>query len=490
MSQRLSKSKSRRVSEGFRAIRVTNDAVISITVFAGLWLILLIGMLTTGGWGISTHVGISFSSDARAAREAFGGTDAGSYLQAALGLWDLGPRGIDGNQWVYNLWPPGMVALNLLAVTVESTLSIPYLLALVLLMAAIWAAVLTRLCKILGEVAPYFGFVFLLVFLLTSSANPMITVYFAYGDGIAAGLVGLAIAELWIVRGRSVRDNLKRLIYVGLLLSGAMHLRTTFETLSWFLLIVPLVAYVVWVALSHARRNIDNVASRGALAQVSFVAFVAQTLSIPWRAFAGVFIRPGDYRWSTVLDGVWSGRWRPTELYSPEAGFLRAGHANFACLNDPERCQEIALFEQGSLSPYTGNGFFTQEEFREMLLASFLETPLQYAQERLGMFFLGFFSKTGGGIGQFDVLEGLLLLVGVVIGITTLILTRQFNRAGVWISFLTAAGLSGILLFFHMETRYLLPIKLTMLVFIFLVLAEFLAGKFSRKQEPDVLQAH
>ena len=488
MAQRLPISKSRRITDGFRAIRLSNETLILSAVFAGVWLTLLIGMSTAGGWGISTHAGIPLSYDAEAAREAFGGSDAGSYLQAALGLRDLGPWGIGGNQWVYNLWPPGMVALNLVAVTVESALSIPYLLALVILISAVWATILTRLWKILEGIAPIAGFVFLVVFLLTSSANPMVKVDFAYGDGIAAGLVGLAVAELWIVKGRSVRENLKRLIYVGFLLSGAMHLRATFETLSSFLLIVPLVIYLVWAAVSLASRNLDNFSGRRALAQVSFVAFVAQILSIPWRAFAGTFIRPGDYRWSTVLDGSWSARWVPTELYSPEAGFLRAGHANFACLNDPERCQEIALLEQGSLSPYTGNGFFTQEEFREMLLASFLETPLQWAQERFGMFFLGFFSKTGGGIGQLDVLEGLLLLMGVVFGITMLIATGQFNRAGVWISFLTAAGLSGILLFFHMETRYLLPIKLTMLVFIFLVLAEFLAGKTSLKQEPKLLQ--
>lgn len=488
MTERLNKSKSRKITDLLFPIRLANKTLTSVAVFAGVWLTLGIAMSTTGGWGIATQLGLTLTSDAEAVREAFGGSDEGSYLQAALGLRDLGPWGIGGNQWIYNLWPPGMVAVNFVAVSIESAISIPHLLALVLLVSGIWAAILTRLWRILEGIAPIVGFVFLVVFSLTSFANPMVTVLFGLADGVAAGLVALAVAELWIVKGRSVRENLKRLIYVGFLLSGAMHFRTTFETLSSFLLIVPLVIYLVWAAVSLASRNLVNFSGRGALAQVSFVAFVAQILSIPWRAFAGIFIRPGDYRWSTVLDGSWSARWVPTELYSPEAGFLRAGHANFACLNDPERCQEIALLEQGSLSPYTGNGFFTQEEFREMLLASFLETPLQWAQERFGMFFLGFFSKTGGGVGQLDVLEGLLLLMGVVFGITTLIATGQFNRAGVWFSFLTAAGLSGILLLFHMETRYLLPIKLTMLVFIFLVLGELLAGKTSLKQEPKLLQ--
>lgn len=482
LSQKLTPC--RKSSSGLR-VDSSGHGLKTLGIFLGLWVALIAGMATAGGWGITTHANIPLYSDAEEARFAFGGSDAGSYLQAALGLRDFGPLGIGGNQWIYNLWPPGMVALNLIAVNVESLFSIPYLTALLLLVSFAWAALLTRLWKILESLSSGIGFVFLLVFLLSSLSSPMITVYFGYGDGLAAGLLGLAVAELWLVKHNSTRGNIKGVLYVGTLLSGAMHLRATFETLSWFLLFVPLAIYLIWTLVGLLRPSISASSSKGALLQVSLVAFVAQVLSLPWRVFAAVYIRPGDFRWSTVPDYAWPARWVPDERISQEGRFLIEGHGNFGCINDPVRCAEIQQLEEASDAPYSGVGHFTNEEFRSQLVESVLQLPGLYLSERFTIYFLGFFSKTGGGIGQLAILEGLFLLVGVILGVVFLVRNDKFNRAGAWFAFLSAGGLSGVLLLFHMETRYLMPIKLVMMTFVFLVLTEFLEMSRLRFQSPN-----
>lgn len=480
----LTKLASRRNSVSGLRVFAPRHALETLGMFLGLWVALIIGMATAGGWGITTHANIPLSFDAGEARAAFGGSDAGSYLQAAIGLRELGPWGIGGNQWIYNLWPPGMVALNLIAVIVESQLSVPYLTALLLLVSFIWATLLTRLWKILESLSSGIGVAFLLVFLLSSLTNPMITVYFGYGDGIAAGLLGLALAELWLVKNTLVRGNIKRLLYIGTLLAGAMHLRATFETLSGFLLAVPLVGYLIWTVLTLIRPNLSASSSRGALLQISLVALVSQVLSLPWRVFAAVFIRPGDFRWSTVPDYAWPGRWIPDERISPEGSFLIEGHWNFGCINDPIRCAVIQQLEEASDAPYSGAGHFTNEEFRSQLVESFLQFPGLYLSERFTMYFIGYFSKTGGDVGQLAVLEGLFLLVGVILGVVFLVGNNKFNTSGAWFAFLSAGALSGILLLFHMETRYLMPIKLVMMTFIFLVLTEWLRGRLLHFTNP------
>jgi len=239
-----------------------------------------------------------------------------------------------------------------------------------------------------------------------------------------------------------------------------------------FLIVVTALLALLWFVLSLLLAQRFIFRWRNPLTSVFLVALGAQVLSIPWRLIAGTFIRPGDYRWSTVLDNAPAMRWFPTDLYSEEAGFLRQGHANFGCLNDPIRCEEIRVIEQTSAAPYTGNGNFSQEQFQEELIQSFFHHPLAYFLERTSMFFHGFFSTTGGQLGDWRIFEALLLLVGFALAMFFLVKNQEAGVGGLLMAFLSIGALSGVLLFFHMETRYLLPIKLLMMFVIFIALSQ------------------
>jgi len=445
-----------------------NWFLLAFGIFVGLF----IAMSNVGGIGLATHVALPLSTPAEEARQAFGASDGGSYLQAALGLRDLGPWGIGGNDWIYGNWPPGMVILNLALLSIERSTGIPYVLLLVSAVSLIWTLILTRIAWVLEKRKSGVGMAFLLVLGLSSIGHPILTVYSSYADGLAAGFMVLAVVELfrqgpWS-RNRLASVYLRAVIFLSL----AMHFRATYETVATFLVVVTAVLALAWFALSILLSRRFAFRWRNPVTSVFFVALVSQVLSIPWRLIAGTFIRPGDFRWTTTLDQAPSMRWFPTDLYAEEAGFLRVGHANFGCLNDPVKCEEIRGIEQTSAAPYTGGGSFSQEQFQEELIRSFLNHPFTYFLERISMFFHGFFSTTGGELGDWRIFEALLLLVGFVVAMFFLVKNQEAGLGGLLMAFLSVGALSGVLLFFHMETRYLLPVKLLMMFVIFISLSQ------------------
>jgi len=443
-----------------------------IFVASGIFVALFIAMSNVGGFGLAIHVGIPLSTHAEEARQAFGPSDAGSYLQAALGLRDRGPWGIGGNQWAYGFWPPGMVVLNLVLLLIERATGLPYVFVLVFAVSVIWTLILTRIASVLEKRKSGVGIAFLVAFGLSSIGHPMLTVFSAYADGLAAGFLVLAVVELF--RQPPPSANLLAFVYLraAIFLSLAMHFRATYETVATFLVVVTAVLALLWFVLSHLLAQRFIFRWRNPLTSVFLVALGSQALSVPWRLIAGTYIRPGDFRWTTLLDVVSSARWVPTDLYSEEAGFLREGHANFGCLNDPNRCEEIRVIEQTSADPYTGGGNFSQEQFQGELIQSFLHHPFTYFLERTSMFFNGFFSTTGGELGDWRIFEGLLLLVGFFVAILFLVKNREAGLGGLVMACLSTGALSGVLLFFHMETRYMLPIKFLMIVVIFFALSQ------------------
>lgn len=440
-------------------------------VGVGLFALLFLMMSTVGGAFAATHAsGLNLSANAEEARAAFGGSDAGSYLQAALGLRDLGPQGVGGNQWVYNLWPPGMVTVNLLLVTAEQLVRLPYVFLLVTFSALAWTLILSRIFWFFEEKRSGYGWLFVGFFLMSSLGADLLSVYIGYADALAAGFLVLSVLELSKQSPTDARAFTFMCVRASLFLSLAMHFRTTYETVTSFVLVVAVVSVLALALVSKLPGFSYTFTWKSAAPTVGFVSVGAQLLSVPWRLIAGTFVRPGDFRWTTTLDQAPGMRWVPTSMYSPEAGFLRSGHANFGCLNDPVRCEQIAAIESLSAKPYSGFGAFSQADFQSELVQSFLSLPLVYGFERVSMLVSGFFSATGGAVGDWRIFEGVFLLLGVILGFLATLKRREALSGGPWMAFLAIGSLAGVLLFFHMETRYMFPIKMLSLFIISLAL--------------------
>ena len=221
-------------------------------VGVGLFSLLFVAMSNVGGIFFATHAAnLTLSGNAEVARAAFGGSDAGSYLQAALGLRDLGVQGVGGNQWVYNLWPPGMVAVNLVLLLMERVSGVPYTFLLVSFSALAWALTLSRFLWFFEKRRSGFGVLFVAFFLLSSLGSTLLPVYIGYAEAIAAGFLLLAVRELSErTPGRGGKD-FSLYVRAAVFLSLAMHFRATYETVTSFILVVSTISVLLLVFVSQ-----------------------------------------------------------------------------------------------------------------------------------------------------------------------------------------------------------------------------------------------
>lgn len=456
----------------FSGLRTTKSWLYP-TMFVGVWTLFATTALFSEGFLVGTQWNISVVTDARAARAEFGDSDAGNYLQAALGLWDRGPWGIDGNRHIYNVWPPGMVVVNLGLIGLEAVFGVPFVAGLAAVNATVFSFTMVTVVRALESLQRYTGILFSLAVLLTSLFYPMATVFIAYPDLLGSCFFILGAIVLTQVDQKAGTDRLLRILASGIFLAVAMHFRAPFDTVTLAIILIGL-SWSVSIFFRHRFFEKPRPTPTAfKLSSLTAAAMVAQALSLPWRVIASIFTRPGDFRWSTALDLSGVFRWVPTDaLREAGIGFVADGHGNFGCTNDPGRCTEIGLTKDYLDSP------FTNDEYLTMLWQSFLERPGVYFFERFSSFLHGFSSVTGAAVGELNIAEAAVIMLSFLVALMVFARSREAKDNALWALLAGITVGAGILFVFHIETRYLLPVKFEMLTFTFLVLANH--QKFQR----------
>lgn len=406
-----------------------------------------------------SHIPINFLSSPAEIRSAWGLSDPGSYLQMALELRAGEPR----SGWIFNLWPPGMPALYLIGLLLYDMISLPFLVFLSVVQAALFGVLVRSVFKKMHlnwpETLPWA--VGVTGFSLSDQFS-FLAVYFAYADGIALFFVLLGILGFWPQVDR--RDSFPRLVGSAGMIAAASYLRSIYEIFSTILLIVLVAMWIVRrMSLSWRTRGVKP-RLKIALSRGLVVFFLVQLFMAPWRLIAGTLIRPADFRWTTVADNSWAVKWAPTEfLLSRNAEFMVEGSGNFACTADPERCQMIALTEVFRDTPYEpwGDGY-SAAQFRDLFLTSFFERPNVYIYERFHTLFRGMFSSTDSPVGVFEIPSvTILLLVSALAALRI----RRLVSAAPEVSALLLTLLSVVIAvqtLFHAEPRYFLPAELVL----------------------------
>lgn len=432
-----------------------------------LFLIMVASGFTLNGIGLLGHTALPFDTAVSDVRQSWGSSDAGSYLQAALSLHDSGTIP-EEDRWILNLWPPGMVWLNLALVTLSENFGIPFLVQSLFVNAWALAIVTTKIFTILVEKGRALWAGFITAFLLSSSITQFGTNYIGMSDSLAACLVvlsGIYLFEWVSLNEERVVSN--RLLKAAFALGFAMYLRVTVDTFA-LLMVIFLLLWVAtqWIIKFLVPRNAGRSPKRN-VAGLAFVLGVSQLLTLPWRFFVGTVYRPGDFRWSTASDYYGPYKWIPTERFeSWEAGWLIEGHANFACLNDPEQCHAINQDELLAESPFSGgpSGAYTTGEHNLLAIQSFLESPSPYVVERLSILAQGFVAPVGAPVGTVSAFETVALLLLFLPGLIMILrYPERLNSGLVFLLSFTILNV-GFLALVHMETRYLLGVKLAMLV--------------------------
>ena len=425
--------------------------------------------------------------------EAFGASDAGSYLQVAIRLQELGIRGAEGYFWVFNLWAPGMVFLDLVIVLLEEWTRIPYMLLTVLVASLVWGFTLGSLFEYVRARSSAIAAVGISAFVLLSSlVSPFGTTFIAFADGYAACAAVLSV--LYLARASEQKDRAKKFKFWSLsifALAFAVHMRSVYETVTVATFLLASIGLSIVFLVHKFRRLATNFRLIEPFWPLFLVSTLTLLLTVPWRLVAGLWIRPGDFSWSVSTSPnsyIWTLRWMPDKYLEDQGmGWLVGTGVNYACKVDSSRCIDIFDSEMSSEAPYSGgdSGFHTYPEFFSLLVTSVVEYPVGYLLDRLAWFFAGFFSKTGSNVGDPAIPEALILLIGAIVIAFVVALRPSVFSAPFAFGLVQTLVMSAVLLVIHMETRYMAGIKMTIIV-LFALSIPHLKEIFGKPKTPDI----
>lgn len=466
-----------RVSAPLRRLLLEPTRLRVVVVYVLALAVVLLCSMPQGADTLMSVYRMPLTTDALGAQEVLGGSDAGSLLGAALSLYQH--HSLLADQFgAYSFWPPGMIVVDLALIGIESAFGIPIVLSMSLLNCVLWAALLGSFVLAIwkrssGWIAAAFA-AFFLVYTGVSAWGLQTGLFFS--DSF--GAIGQGFALLFVIFAVEARSLKRRLVWsvsAGLAFAGACYFRASYELVAEVLLGAALAALLVALLARRARRLPRfTVAVLPSAVVLGVVGLVTQIMLLPWRAYAGLKIHPGDFRWSTVSDLMSVARWVPdSELLKKNGGYAIAGHSNWGCINDPGLCASIYDKESLTASPYSGgpDGYYSGADFDQFTLHSFLGNPFGYIGERLQTLVFGFSSNTGTSVGTFAIVESLILAVMLVLVIVVLVRRRAFGNAAYLFFLISGAVQLATLVLVHVEPRYFLGVELLILLFGTLVLA-------------------
>lgn len=395
--------------------------------------------------------------------------DPASFATAAIDIAENGWIS-SGNDWIFNLWPPGFILLEAAILKTFGT-DVQGILVLQILAALLFAGVLIQLYTLLKRTIhaklaaslPLLIFVFPVsrVFLLEPTGITL-------GESFSVGFF-LLFALLTI---RSVIDKtIRYAVYAGLFLALSAYFRSQFEIIlmgltGWGILLAVL-SGIAWlrsfVVLSSFRYSLKTIA---------ITLFVAHAVMLPWRVYH--WVNQDHPAWVFTSAVVFENSIMSTEYFESIGGnWVVEGGGNLACRIDPSIC---------------GGRTRAKESF----FRTFASHPVEWYHLKSKVIGKYWFSSTKNWVGikaqptfMDDIVNALLLLA--VIATAALLFTRKVRSHILWpvLIWLNASLLSAYMIIFtfaHFEVRYFYFPKIAGITMLIVVSAHYFTFKSRYKQ--------
>jgi hypothetical protein len=415
---------------------------------------------------------ISLSCSLEACILQAGAGDAGWYMKAGQALAE-GSWIPQQFEWIYRLWPPGMPAIYGAMISVWGTHSHMGLLILIIVILATTAMFIAPLMRpiqtralilttLAGLTIPFASFM---------TDWPLGT-GFAYADGISVSC--LFVGSFLVLEATQKRNRGRVMIPIAasLFIAVGAYLRATGETFADIFMLVTLLScipIVVSVEATRLRRSLQQDATPRSrlyptwIAPLLLVAVLTQMWLAPWRIYAQR--DSGTLTFTSAQ--VWSIGWMPDSVFKPDGSYFIPWGINGLCRSYPIKCAQVNKLEQATPGAYSGNGHYTEKDFRRLAISSIAENPRPWLQNRISLIWRGITTS----ITPWQSLWFLLTLLGLAATciLSALLLIRRSNP--VMVILLTSLAVSTFAPIFvsHFEPRYLLSMQLVGMLSVYAV---------------------
>lgn len=402
---------------------------------------LLVGLVVFYGGIHGEHGAIRLDMTPEQMVKAYGLGDAGSYLRAATALVDAGrvpPR----SWYVLDLWPPGMVWVDALAVKYSP---LPVAVTVALALSAVWGLLLTLVTWsfvrqrrwILGIAT-----VELLVLGTWPFQSWMFDDGIMYADGFAAGflLIGLAVIVHRTLNAGPMRFWFRDGLLAGVAVAGSVYFRASNNLIPVALGGLALVLVTVLLVRRLRGRAPDRAVAANALITAT-TAFTTVLLMLPYGAL--IFHREHRLQFVNTQDLLYSVSWQYLSAEPLPRWLLDSGDP-LGCNLDPKQCEK---FIAQTPSP-------SSDELRNALIRAIVEHPGEWISLRTETLVHQWFTYDANAA------EGYAYLVLLLAALSASIALARHGRWALLMVPLAAGALLGPFSFVHVEERYLIPVKL------------------------------
>ena len=408
----------------------------------------------TGQYGVTREMGFE------QARKILGGLDAGSYMQGGLSLAE-GTFRDPSNNFIWELWPPGMSLMNFLIIKVLGTNSSPLLIWS--LIASLVTALLTYM--LIGflqnqiKIFQIFGLTLIAILLISSATQGwLLDQGIMYGEGLT--VLGL-FSSLYFMGKYLEANKPVHLAVSGIALSLAVFMRSINLAIIYLLfasVIILLIVKTAQVLLKSKGKEI-TVVKVGTLSALTAVPILLMSI---WMLFRSTWIPNLQFQWVTSAANSWKWYWMRDSDFKGTGWEIVAGIDNWACQIDKAVCAKIYAAPD------------TNWDYQGLSIQAIFNNPISFMVERIPNFW-DYWVLNGRWLyppqsripASVSLAEGILFLCIFLFALFSI--TRIMNRS-YEIALLQLAILFGNflpLLIYHLEGRYFLPIKL---VAVFIIL--------------------
>jgi len=261
--------------------------------------------------------------------------DPASFATAAIDIAENGWIS-SGNDWIFNLWPPGFVLLEALIIKTFGS-GAPVILVLQILAAVLFAFVLVLLNAILFESLKRKVVAFIMPLLIF--VFPMSRVCLLEPTGITLGesfAIGFFLMGILTAYRSVTRNSIRYAVYAGLCLALSAYFRSQFEIIllaltGWGIL------WVLAVRLTSVQKSIEPKLINTTIRTLAVILMVSHAATLPWRIYHLIY--QGSPLWVHTVS-VTFGNSVMTSAYleSVGGGFVVAGGGNLVCRINPATC--------------------------------------------------------------------------------------------------------------------------------------------------------
>jgi hypothetical protein len=401
----------------------------------------------TGQYGVTREMGFL------EARKILGGLDAGSYIQGGLSLAE-GTFRDTANNFIWELWPPGMSIFNLLFVKFFGIDSSPLLIwSLVSSLVVAWLTyVLLGFLKNQERKIQFFGIALIVTILLSSATQGwLLDQGIMYAEGLT--LFGMFVTLFFL--GRYLEDKKQHyLLLAGLGLSISVFMRSV-NLVIIYLLVLCIVITLIAKSLRIISRFKGKLIPPIRLRSLTMITAVPIFLMATWMAFRSTWLPGSRYQWVTSAGNSWKWYWMRDSDFKETGWGIVAGIDNWACQINKAVCEKIHANPE------------TNWDYQSLSLQTIFENPIAFLTERIPNFW-DYWILNGRWLyppqsripASISLLEGAIYLLILVFA---LFLIVKIWHKKIELALLQLAIILGNLLplfLYHLEGRYFLPIKL------------------------------